>query len=169
MALKDKGGFLVDNSQWEKMKKNLMKGQHLAAKVGFFDSYYGPENDNLSVAQVAQWQEEGTRGGQGNGSGIPMRPFMRYYIMKLETDEKLVRELAPFIHQIAIGTMTWTQLYSKLGIELVADLKQVIEKWSIPMNSPSTVKQKGFNDPLIDTKKMMDSVEYQLGRKSLGG
>lgn len=162
MALKDKGGFLADTSQWEKMKKNLMKGQHLAAKVGFFDSYYGPENDNLSVAQVAQWQEEGT-------DKIPMRPFMRYYTMQLEKDEKLVRELAPFINQIALGTMSWTQLYNKLGIELVTDLKQVIEKWFIPMNAPLTVELKGFNDPLIDTGKMLDSVEYQLGRKSLGG
>lgn len=162
MALKDKGGFLADTSQWEKMKKNLMKGQHLAAKVGFFDKYYGPENDNLSVAQVAQWQEEGN-------DKIPMRPFMRYYIMQLEKDNKLISELSPYINQIALGTMSWTQLYNKLGDELVSDLKQVIKEWSVPMNAPLTIELKGFNDPLIDTGKMLDSVEYQLGRKSLGG
>ena len=34
--------------------------------------------------------------------------------------------------------------------------------WSIPMNAPLTVELKGFNDPLIDTGKMLDSVEYRV-------
>jgi len=36
------------------------------------------------------------------------------------------------------------------------------------MNAPLTVQLKGFNDPLIDTGKMLDSVDYLLGRKSGG-
>ena len=61
--------IVKDTRVWESMKKNLKAGKHLSVNVGFFDEMYGPENDNLYVAQVAQWQEEGT-------DKIPMRPLV---------------------------------------------------------------------------------------------
>lgn len=158
MALKSRNGVLMDDSVWRKMRKNLLKGQCLNVKVGFFeDSVYGPENDNLYVAQVAQWNNEGA-------VNIPMRPFFYVYMQKLQTNSKMVEEMAPYIHQVAMGLMTWTQLYQRLGAELTAELKEVIKQWSTPPNSPFTVALKGKNDPLIDTGKMMESVNYRLGQ-----
>lgn len=159
MAMKDMGGFLGDKSVWQKMAKNLQKGSHLAVKVGFFDKYYGPENDNISVAQVAQFQEEGT-------DKIPSRPFLRMYLFKLEQDGKLVKEMADKIHLVAMGKMTWTAFYNDLGKEAQEDVKKVIEAWTIPPNAPYTIALKdGRDDPLVDSKLMMNSVEHQIGRK----
>ncbi|MNQ35947.1 hypothetical protein D3C85_494540 [compost metagenome] len=166
MALKDKGGFLVDDSVWLKMKKNLQKGQHLATKVGFFDKYYGPENDNLSVAQVASWNEEGhNNGGLFPGSVTPPRPFLRMYIFKLEQDGKLVQEMAHKIHLVAIGKMTWTTFYNDLGEEAKNDVKEVIKAWDYPPNGPKTIELKGFNNPLQESDVMLESIEYKIGRK----
>lgn len=161
MALVDKGGYLKDDSQWKKMRKNLERGSHLAAKIGFFqDSTYGPENDNLTVAQVAQWQEEGNE-------KIPMRPFIRSGFMeKIQQKKWITSEVIRWIDDIAMGRSTWTAMYNKLGPVFVKMMQKEIEDWKIPMNAPLTVQLKGFNDPLIDTGKMLDSVDYLLGRKS---
>ena len=163
MALVDKGGYLVDNSQWKKMRKNLERGSHLAAKIGWFDTYYGPDNNNLSVAQVAQWNNE--------GMGIPMRRFSDEFKKRIEVKNPdwMTPKILSMIDEIAMGKRTWTSFYNEVGVVLVRVMQEEIEKFSIPMNAPLTIFLKGFNDPLIDSGKMLDSVEYQLGRTSLGG
>lgn len=158
----NKDAFIKDDKVWRDMKKNLMKGQSLAVKVGFFeDAVYGEENDNLPVAQVAQWQEEGT-------DMIPMRPFIGagFMIKEIEKHKWITPQVNQWIDAIARGRMSWTQLYNHLGPIFVQMMQKEIEKWQIPMNAPLTVELKGFNDPLIDTGKMMDSVNYRLGRKT---
>lgn len=154
--------IIKDDKVWQNMKKNLMKGQSLAVKVGFFeDAIYGDENDNLPVAQVAQWQEEGTE-------NIPMRPFIRagFMIKEIEKHKWITPQVIQWIDAVAKGRLTWTQLYNRLGPVFVQMMQKEIENWRIPMNAPLTVELKGFNDPLIDTGKMMDSVNYRLGRKT---
>lgn len=49
----------VDKKVWEKLKKNFLKAEQASIDVGWFQSdRYGPENDNLPMAQVAQWNED---------------------------------------------------------------------------------------------------------------
>ncbi len=50
-----------------------------------------------------------------------------------------------------------------IGGLFVNELKKAIEDWSTPPNAPSTVAEKGFNDPLIKTETMKNSVEYKIG------
>ena len=154
-----KSAFIKDDKVWRKMKANLMKGNSLAVKVGVFDKYYGPENDNLPVAQVFQWNEEGSETN-------PMRPAIRYYVMQLEKEGKMIPFLSKYLNSVALGSMTWTQLYEKIGEEAAKDLKKVVDDWEIPPNSPRTQEQKdGRNDPLVDTGLMRDSIESKVGRK----
>lgn len=141
------------------MKVNLIKGNSLEVKVGVFDKYYGPENENLPVAQVFQWNEEGSETN-------PMRPAIRYYIMQLEKEGKMIPFISSYLNSVALGSMTWTQLYEKIGEEAAKDLKRVVDEWEIPPNSPSTIAEKdGRNDPLVDTGLMRDSIESKVGRK----
>ena len=149
--------MIKDTRVWDAMKKNLRAGKHLSVNVGFFDEMYGPENDNLYVAQVAQWQEEGT-------DKIPMRPFIRagFMIKNIEKHEWITPQVKGMINAVALGQMSWNQLYQKLGPVFVKIMQKEIELWHIPMNAPFTVETKGFNDPLIDTGKMLDSVDYRV-------
>lgn len=159
MALVDKGGYLSDTSSWEQIKKNLMKGRDMNLDLGFFaGSNYGPENDNLPVAQVAQYNEEGT-------PDNPMRPFMRYFINALKKDKKFGKDVALLVFKVAIGEMTWEQVYAVIGVKLSQDLKKVISDWETPPNSLKTQEEKGRNDPLVWTGKMRDSVEWRLGKR----
>jgi len=159
MALVDKGGYLADTSAWEKMKKNLLQGRSKVIDLGFFpESVYGPENDNLPVATVAMYNEEGT-------PDNPMRPFMRYFIEALKKDKKFGKEVARLVNQVAIGKLSWNELYAVIGVELKKDLQKVIIGWETPPNSLKTEEAKGRNDPLVWTGKVRDSVEWRLGTK----
>lgn len=162
-------GFIKDTRVWDSMKKNLLKGNYKSLDVGFFDEMYGPENDNLYVAQVAKWQEEGTLREDGTEK-IPERPFFGSnpkiragFIPALEKKGLVSKEVCGYLNLIALGKMSWTQMYHKIGPDLVKMLQKEIEDWTIPMNAPMTVDLKGgINNPLIDTGKMLDSVEYRV-------
>lgn len=122
-------------------------------KVGIFeDSKYGPENDNLPVAQVALWQEQGT-------ATSPSRPFMSATMSNSE-----VEDIIKFGMKAAVAAVAHKSDPDKFldGIgEGVAGFMQLTAFDWPGSNSTSTIKSKGFNDPLLHTGKMIDSITYQ--------
>ena len=41
-------------------------------------------------------------------------------------------------------------------------MQKEIELWHTPMHAPQSIELKERNDPLVDTGKMLDSVEYRV-------
>lgn len=141
---------------WDKIRNNLLNTVNDSIKIGFFSSSsYGPENDNLPVAQVARDQEEGT-------VHIPTRPFMRAGFGGALRAGKLDRNFTAALKRISEGS-TFSKEFTILGPVLVKEMKQQIVDWDSPPNSPKTVEIKGFNDPLRDSDTMLNSVEYRIG------
>lgn len=158
-------GYTKDTSGWEELKKRLIAGDGLATDVGFFDKTYGPENDNLPVAQVAAWNEEGRdNGGIFNGTSTPPRPFMRYYISQLSKEKKMGKAISKRLQLVLSGKMSWQAFYNSLGAEAVSDLRKVIEQWFYPPNTAATIDMKGFNNPLQETDTMLNSVEHRISK-----
>lgn len=152
--------FHKDTSGWDQMKETIMKSVDKEILVGFFpDSVYGPENDNLPVAQVAQWQEEGVP-----KKNIPPRPFMRVGVGIPLFKRMKKGYYLESIKRIVEGKSTFEKEYTILGMSLAKDMKQSIEDWTTPKNSELTIKLKGFDDPLVETEKMKNSVEYRIER-----
>lgn len=147
----------VDTSGWDKIKKNLLQANKESLNVGFFpESRYGPENHNLPVATVAAWMEE------GDPEKYPPRPFIRMgFLPRLKTTE-YVPIFQQAIKSVLDGQSTFKQAYTKLGPILVKGLQNEIISWDTPPNSPRTVEAKGFNDPLINTGKMLESVDFKV-------
>lgn len=144
-----------NTAQWEKIKASLLKNIP-ELNTGFFSgSNYGPENGNLPVAQVAQWNEEGS-------SDNPIRPFIRVGFGGVLRAGKLDKNIANAIKRIAEGESPMQSLRI-LGPVFVNEMKQQIIDWSTPPNSPATRAAKGKNDPLRDTDTMLNSVEFKLG------
>ncbi len=106
----------VDKSGWEKIKKNLLQANQETLKVGFFDDRYGPENNNLPVAVVARFMEE------GDPVKYPPRPFMRVgFLPRLKTAE-YVPLFQSVITSVLEGKATFKQAYTKIGPVLVKGL-----------------------------------------------
>lgn len=148
-----------DTKVWDKLKKDLSSKTGMELRVGFFeDSRYGAENDNLQVAQVAQWNEEGS-------STNPTRPFIRVGFMSPIKSGAYEKYFKAAITRILDGTSSFENEYKILGPVAVKDMKQSIADWDSPPNSPITVADKGFNNPLIDSGTMYESVDFKVAKK----
>jgi len=103
--------------------------------------------DGTPVAAVAASNEYGNP-----TKHQPPRPFFRNMISKESSTwgDKLAR-LAP------LGSH---QALSLMGEDIAGALKQSINDLTSPKLAASTVAQKGFDKPLIDTSHMINSVAY---------
>ena len=111
------------------------------------------QKSRIPVAAVALIQEYGSR-----TNNIPSRPFFRNSQRKLRHGfvDQLKREVNP------ADMIVDKKIAKKLGEYAVNTIQQEIERLKIPRNAPATVKRKGFNNPLIETKKMQNSVGFKV-------
>lgn len=144
--------------------KRLEMAENLEVRWGFLDAKYGDDNEYHYVAQVAKWQEEGTKGGH-----IPPRPFFKTNIARIlaPADPKGYR-----VHSVMKSVISGVMLnkyrqnfLEPVGKVLQEALQEEILDFNNPRNSDTTIKRKGFDDPLIETGVMYDSVSYKIVRK----
>lgn len=151
----------VDKSGWNKMKKEFLKGVNMEVQAGIVEpTYYGPENDNLSVAQNWQYQEEGVP-----AQNIPTRPAIRVGFMAPIKKGSYDKIFAESMQRIAEGKSTFKQEYTRIGVQAKVDLKKAVADWDTPRNAPLTVELKGFDNPLIDSGLLYDSIDYKVAKR----
>ena len=128
--------------------KMIKKQKPARLSVGFWDDVY--DGKGISVAAVAAFNEFG-------GGHTPPRPFMHWTVKNRNRKwRNIVRDILPqYAHDIK-------KVMSVLGEYASEDLSDVIRIWTRPPNAPSTIKKKGFNDPLVETGKMMNSVRWKV-------
>lgn len=145
----------IDLSGVKSLKRKVETMRKTSVEVGFFpEDVYGPENDNLPVAQVAWFQEKGAE-------DYPSRPFFSNTV-----DDKMV-----MLHLTRAFT-TAAKAVLKDGRAIVVQLKRVGEVLKDELevaiddypgqNSLSWAAAKGFNDPLRHTSKMLNSVKVKI-------
>ena len=143
--------------------ENMLKLSTKEVKVGFFDTKYDDNNENLYVAQVAQWQEEGHKNG---AIFAPPRPFFRQgFHNGVMTHYKV--PLGKLLASVGNGTTSPHAACKKLGEGLKFELEAAIENGNAyPANSPSWREHKqntyGITTPLTYTGLMGDSVKYKI-------
>ncbi len=88
---------------------------------------------------------------------IPARPFFRTLIAngKGRWDEDLVRYLRA-------SNFNTRRAFRMLGTQIADELKESIRTWSDPENAPSTIRAKGFNDPLVNKGTLLRSPSYEV-------
>ena len=148
-----------DDKNWQKLKSRLLSVGKKEVQVGFFeeDIY----DDGTQVAQVAQWQNEGTLEGSG---WIPPRPFFARALHDFE--DGFLRVLtAEISNNVLSGVSTVNVGLKEIGELAVERIKQQIEAEPLS-NKPSTIRKKGDLPPLIETDKMYQSVKYKIKQKS---
>ena len=158
----------VDKSGWEKIKKNLLKADVQEVQLGWFESQrYGADNDNLQMAQVAQWNNEGHIN-SGNslvpGAITPPRPFMTVGLPAAFKAGANKDDFKDMVTAVLSGTSVLTAM-QKTTNNFERTLRKVMLDWDTPPNAPLTVEMKGFDDPLINSSELIANVTAQVEKK----
>lgn len=153
----------VDKSGWEKLKKNLLKAQTNEIQLGWFpENKYDSTNDNLKMAQVAQWNNEGHI--NDNGSVTPPRPFMTVGLagaFKVGTNKDDFKDMV----QAVLAGKSVMSAMKKSTNNFERTLRKVMLDWDTPRNAPLTVEMKGFDDPLVETSELIANVTAKVEKK----
>lgn len=156
MKLSTKVDVVSDEKVWKKLKAKLQR-ESKEVEVGWWNSMHPT---GVPVAQVAAWNEEGHyTAGMYNGYSPP-RPFISVDFKKYV--DKNMPKYAAYLTSVMQGSMSSSAMYSNIKEDLVNGLKEIILEFDNPRNSDLTVELKGFNDPLIDTGTMYDTVKARL-------
>lgn len=121
-------------------------------RVGVLEGSKYPDGTN--VAQVAFWNEYGTR-------TSPPRPFIRDTI---KNEKQAWVALAT--KAIRMG-YTVEHMLGLVGAQMQTDIQHSIMTWTSPPNSAYTVAKKKFNAPLRDSLLMHDSIKFEVSDESL--
>lgn len=148
-----------ETSKLTALIQRLEKLDGTVVENGFFEEdRYGPENFNLPVAMVAYFNEYGHSIGP---QGVPERPFMHETYDDNMNQFHIARAMrGVFLAAIKDGR-TVDRLLKQTGV-LVVDLLQAAIDDYPGSNSATTIKRKGFDDPLRDTDKMLNSVKFRI-------
>jgi len=150
----------VDKKVWNNLKKSFAKAEMFEDQVGWqADAVYGSDNENLPMAQVAQWLEEGVA-----SKNIPPRPFMRVGFKAALSKGANDASFKRIITAVANGQDVFKALH-KEGDSFRQTLRQVMIDWDTPRNSPTTVELKGFDDPLIETSELISNITSKTTKR----
>ncbi|UMM08426.1 hypothetical protein MKW11_14755 [Gluconobacter frateurii] len=119
------------------------------ANIGFLEGA-SPEKNGTPVAMVAYYNEFGTE-------HTPARPFMRQAIAK--NQDQWPKLLAASL-KASGGDIE--KALDMTAERIATQIQQEIRTLQSPPLRPLTVKAKGFDKPLIDTKNMLDSVAHEV-------
>lgn len=110
------------------------------------------KSEAKSIAQVAIQNEYGVP-----ERNIPPRPFMKRTVDgNVRKWKKMVQDELPQMKKMDLRVMA-----IRLAGVMKKDIQRSIDELMFPPNAPSTVKMKGFNNPLIDTGTMRDTVTWK--------
>lgn len=119
----------------------------LEARTGWFET--AKDAKGVPVATKAAANEFGT-------TRIPARPFMRPTVA--EKKRAWLDQLASGSKAILRGEATPRGVLEGVALRAAGDVAKTIAAVNSPPLSPKTVKRKGFEKPLVETRQMIQSV-----------
>lgn len=113
------------------------------------------------IAKIARVQEFGATIKRGDKTiVIPARPFMRLAWTKFNAQRKDVQK--KIARQLVRGEIKPEQALGQIGLALEGCIVDSIRNGGWEPNAASTVKNKGFDKPLIDSAQMWQGVTSQV-------
>ena len=149
MAVRDK--VTPEGKDFFKQIADLAK---LEVRVGF---QQGSASDGgADITAVAAWNELGTE-------HTPPRPFMR---QSVENNTAQITAMCKAqLVKVVKGQATVRDALQALGVMQKALIQAEIKGGGFAANAPGTVAKKGSAQPLIDTGRMRQSVNYVIEAK----
>lgn len=112
-------------------------------------------NDPFTLPEIGAVNEFGTADGH-----TPARPFMRTAFDENVTKYNTI--IKTLLTKVIDGELRPLQMIDQVGILMVGDIKKKITDIRTPPNAQSTIDTKGFNNPLIRTGLMRNSVKHKI-------
>lgn len=141
---KDKG--------WTKIVRELKKLGGASLTVGVQGN--APQHPSgKNMADIATFNEFGT-------ATAPARSFLR---STFDSANFYEAELTGLARRVGVELSTKRAL-RLLGMKITSDVKNTIVTLKEPPNAASTIAEKGSSNPLIDTGKLRQSIDFEIGK-----
>ena len=122
-------------------------------KIGILESDGDIKRGNATLAEIATYNEYGTR-------TIPERSFIRS--TDKENMSRWFDKIVAGQKAIYDGTSTVKKVLTDIGIDAQKKIRSKILNMSTPPNAESTIKKKGFDNPLVDTGILVTKIKYKV-------
>lgn len=113
---------------------------------------YRAAEDGATVAEYATYNEF--------GMGVPERSFLRSTVD--EEEDEIGRRMTRAITDQIDGRRPMRQGLARVGAYTVGKVKQKIRDLDTPPNAPATIAKKGSDNPLIESGRMRNSVDFEV-------
>jgi len=154
----------ANKKAWEKLRAQLLKPTDTLLMGYFSEDTYDSDNNNLPVAAVAAWQDQGAP--FAGEKHIPPRPFMSVGLTEVVKSISIKKAIEmAFINYL--GGESLKSQYKHVGAAITDDMKELIEDWDDPPNSPSWANKKGEDNPLVYTEVMKDSFTTKVTKENV--
>ena len=144
----------IDLRGRESLRRELMRlqdryGRQLELRVGVLEG--ATNSDGRLIAEYAVKNEFGSR-----ADNTPPRPFMRWTVRRYSRD--WADGLALLLRQ---------NTHPRRALELLGEMaggmiRRTIIDWRTPPNSAETQARKGFDNPLIENRDMLNSIDSEV-------
>lgn len=147
----------------EKLLKELKKLKKLQVRVGVQGgkrhkekSRDGKEKEGADLVDIAIWNELGT-------DRIPARPFLGQTVDQHSAE--IQKAAIQFVQKICKGQLDAQSALDNLGVLMVGYVQNQISDGDFVPNAPSTIRLKGSERPLINTKQLRGSISPMVCKK----
>lgn len=132
-------------------------GRYVDVGVREKDGAEVPEGSDATLAAYATYNEFGSEDGQSP----PQRSFLRS--TEAENRDKYVDMIGTAIGNHLDGRRHINQGLARVGAKVVRDVQAKIRSGVEPANAESTLKRKKSTVTLIDTGRLRQSIDYEVG------
>lgn len=115
-----------------------------------------PGHNAVPIGLVLNANENGVVG--ADGWRIPPRPALGSAIAN--NQDSWLRSARARLAMAVRGRTNLTTTIRRLGKRILDDIERSFSAWSSPANAPSTVRKKGFNDPLEETGALRKAFRF---------
>ena len=151
----------LDLSGFDELERELNWLETQTVEYGFINSTIKHPTAKVPVAQVADWNNSGTKSSSGNKWHIPPRPFMD--LASIYVDDLMSTKLGKRIGQSFLeGKASYSKALDFIGKESADQVKYAIDEGDFKALAPSTVRRKASDTILIHSGFMYNSVDSQV-------
>lgn len=153
---------VVRDLGWSKVFADATRLAGYAIEVGLFEN--SGEHDGTPLAQIGFWQEYGT-------ARIPARPWLSGGAAFVQ--RAALRDITKIVQRLGKLPDEPERVLAPLAKAIAEGVKSYAINHHWTPNAKSTIKQKGFDWPLVETGEMIDAIagrvkKYGRTRTAIG-